>query len=1349
MVIVETLQPFRTLGAIHLRKKRVLEKLAESGQAWRAGEDEESFLESLRPKNPKCFKCNLGMQCPMCNRDECFKCGAYLKCPKCAGLVKGNSIPNGGTGDSEVRGFVETRSSGTQYNERDFKKQKTKAQLRAALGTDQEAEEFGDNEKDEKELRIEELEKQIDDLGAELGRAEEERDRQEERAEVYRDKFNEMRKDWDIEQKSRVKLEGKLADFQTQLRYLSDVAAMYQSKLTQTRIWTMTTIEKGYDKMWETFSRYGKCEARAMRRLVLAAWRSGIAMMKLDKALAESEKRCKLVEAERDKYKEECVELKGIITQLEEIRADMRRRLKAAGKRALDKVLHSKPGGQMLQYFELWRLGHAAAVAENRMEHADDLARELQEWRQKFESAFKRVNELTWKLTEANRKVALREREAEKLRPLVSEVASLKRKLIEVEEARIRQIAERDAILIERRKELQELQQVILNDVHAQALHAHILHLNDKIEYEKMLRMRATGTGFPRNAPTVVVCMNCQKLLVYRKKAKMSVKSPRKKKTCNEFLPPLKSSHHHNGSDSEDGLHEDSTHSGGRLERSLMSYSSDPESETSGSMSLKPPAAVGSSSRPSQPGKRILRFFYQIFRAVLAVAHSMQPITIEMIPDAIYLPEVAKKKVVVSPASREGAEVYRTQADLFHWRRLGCFKLSENDQVAVSGEKDWTIKDRECVAAKCDSGKSAEETPKCRSGLPFYRFKRGADCKEGDCLDLSTCQLRCMMKGMDVAGLVYSSPIDKNPDEHLLPNECRCGASRKNPIWNNWQQNSLGQPQFDTIEYLLPPEEALEVDEVGCSVEIWEYADARETGGAVPNMIEELNADDEGYQLAVVLGMADPGDMDDTTVEEDDKRSKAAETRSKTCTTKKGIGKSLAETKTRLRRSSTGIRARLPFDNDKDDHGELYSKKTACEGVVEDTACWSFAMQSTGDSKCTADQWGCSISYFEKNHRSKVCQDTRMLSKCPITCGVCRLYNRPGPRAGSYATWSDNKEQSGFVRIPYVIDRGNPHMDASRVAVIEAATKAMADNTCIQFYEFDDRGQLPNKFVKFTVETGSSGEPAGCYASPPGHPSSQFSVVNLGSCRDSSRLGSVIHELGHVLGMVHTQMRGDRDEYIDLNWKDIKPGSEANFAVDHYSFQGADGEYVPYDYGSLLHYSKTQAMDPSRYDPSRNPGTFEVKYPVPEGLTKIGQRERLSDSDITEINKLYRCYMGLSKQEGKREQTMASSSANSALSSAAGTPAPLSTEDFQLSRAQFAQLQNKRKGEIETNTANLVGSVAQSMQYVAQTANGGNGRLTEEATQKLIGSIKGIIGMFEDSKALGHIVDDSNRYISR
>ncbi|EER09118.1 conserved hypothetical protein, partial [Perkinsus marinus ATCC 50983] len=74
-----------------------------------------------------------------------------------------------------------------------------------------------------------------------------------------------------------------------------------------------------------------------------------------------------------------------------------------------------------------------------------------------------------------------------------------------------------------------------------------------------------------------------------------------------------------------------------------------------------------------------------------------------------------------------------------------------------------------------------------------------------------------------------------------------------------------------------------------------------------------------------------------------------------------------------------------------------------------------------------------------------------------------------------------------------------------------------------------------------------------CSAGPLGYPENEKAFMNLGSCSDISRLGSVIHELGHVLGMVHTQMRGDRNNYLNMIYDNIKPTTLKNFAVRHYS----------------------------------------------------------------------------------------------------------------------------------------------------------------------------------------------------
>ena len=65
--------------------------------------------------------------------------------------------------------------------------------------------------------------------------------------------------------------------------------------------------------------------------------------------------------------------------------------------------------------------------------------------------------------------------------------------------------------------------------------------------------------------------------------------------------------------------------------------------------------------------------------------------------------------------------------------------------------------------------------------------------------------------------------------------------------------------------------------------------------------------------------------------------------------------------------------------------------------------------------------------------------------------------------------------------------------------------------------------------------------------------------------------GSVIHEFIHALGFFHEQGRTDRDEYIELNMKNI-------WDPDSYMIMDDTNHFnVPYDGRSIMHYSTSQA----------------------------------------------------------------------------------------------------------------------------------------------------------------------------
>ncbi|MBX7226565.1 MAG: M12 family metallopeptidase [Chitinophagales bacterium] len=121
----------------------------------------------------------------------------------------------------------------------------------------------------------------------------------------------------------------------------------------------------------------------------------------------------------------------------------------------------------------------------------------------------------------------------------------------------------------------------------------------------------------------------------------------------------------------------------------------------------------------------------------------------------------------------------------------------------------------------------------------------------------------------------------------------------------------------------------------------------------------------------------------------------------------------------------------------------------------------------------------------------------------------------------------------------------------------------------------------------------------------------QKQIINIGNCNK----GSIMHEILHAVGFYHEQSRADRDQYITINWGNIKDNKKGNFKK--YSDKNQLGiDIGEYDYSSIMHYSENAF--------SKNGGkTIELKYPPANSNSTIGNREFISKGDIQSINTVY------------------------------------------------------------------------------------------------------------------------------
>uniref|UniRef100_A0AAV2K7H5 Metalloendopeptidase n=1 Tax=Knipowitschia caucasica TaxID=637954 RepID=A0AAV2K7H5_KNICA len=185
------------------------------------------------------------------------------------------------------------------------------------------------------------------------------------------------------------------------------------------------------------------------------------------------------------------------------------------------------------------------------------------------------------------------------------------------------------------------------------------------------------------------------------------------------------------------------------------------------------------------------------------------------------------------------------------------------------------------------------------------------------------------------------------------------------------------------------------------------------------------------------------------------------------------------------------------------------------------------------------------------------------------------------------------KSDNGRVEIPYTLSDKYTFEDKKEIL---RALKDFEMKTCIRFHPRSSE----TAYLSFEPRYGCS--------SLLGRTGDKqtVSLQRLGCVQ----MGIIQHEVMHAMGFYHEQNRSDRDRYVQINWDNILEYFTKNFEK-----ADTDNLDTPYDYSSIMHYSKD----------AFGKRWADTIVPIPDPNVPIGQRDQLSDLDVKKINKLYKC----------------------------------------------------------------------------------------------------------------------------